>query len=54
MIDQGSAAIEELKQNDEEGAKTYYDLHGRQLDTPHGLCIERTANGNSRKVYLRD
>ena len=43
MIDRGSTAIENV---------TYYDLQGRRLDDPHGLCIERSANGDSRKVYM--
>ena len=52
MIDGGSAAIEEVKLNDDEVAKTYYDLQGRRLDTPRGLCIERSANGKSRVVMM--
>ena len=51
MIDDGSA-VEELTQADNDSPKTYYDLHGRQLDEPHGLCIEKTANGRTRKVML--
>ena len=38
--------------DDDDAPKTYYDLHGRRLDTPHGLCIERSANGKSRKVIM--
>ena len=49
-IDKGSTAIENVKMSVEDGPKTYYDLHGRRLDNPHGLCIERSANGESRKV----
>jgi glucuronoarabinoxylan endo-1,4-beta-xylanase len=53
MIDKGSTAIENVNQaNDDDAPKTYYDLHGRRLDTPHGLCIERSANGQSRKVIM--
>ncbi len=52
-IDKGSTAIENVKQADEDNIKTYYDLHGRRLDTPHGLCIERSDNGESRKVMIR-
>ena len=54
MIDQGSAAIKDQHQTVDAGPAVYYDLHGRRLDTPHGLCIERHADGSSRKVYLND
>ena len=53
MIDKGSTAIENVNKTDDEGTKTYYDLHGRRLEMPHGLCIERSANGASRKVIIR-
>ena len=51
-VDNGSTAIEEVKQTDDDSPKTYYDLQGRRLDEPHGLCIERSANGHSRKVMM--
>ena len=54
MLDQGSSAIKELKQTESDGPKTYYDLMGRRMDTPHGLCIERNADGSSVKVYIKD
>lgn len=54
MVDKGSTAIENVNLvNDDDAPKTYYDLRGRRLDTPHGLCIERSANGASRKVFIR-
>lgn len=53
MIDKGSTAIQNVQQDDADGPKTYYDLQGRKLDEPHGLCIERSANGSSRKVMLK-
>lgn len=52
-IDQGSTAIEEMKSEHADGPTTYYDLHGRLLDVPRGLCIERSANGSTRKVMIR-
>ena len=53
-VDDGSTAIENVNMVDDNDApKTYYDLHGRRLYTPHGLCIERSANGESRKVLIR-
>ena len=51
MIDKGSTAIEE-RAVDTDDTKVYYDIHGRRLDTPKGLCIEKLADGSSRKVYL--
>ena len=51
-IDQGSTAIEEVKQSVADGPKTYYDLHGRLMDTPKGLCIEKRADGSTRKVLI--
>ena len=53
MIDEASVAIKDVMQREEEGPKTYYDLHGRRLDTPTGLCIERSPDGTSRKVYIK-
>lgn len=52
MIDNGGTAIKELKQTPNDGQKTYYDLHGRRLDAPSGLCIEKRADGSARKVFL--
>ena len=53
MVDKGSTAIENVNiVNDDDAPKTYYDLRGHRLDTPHGLCIERSANGTSRKVIM--
>ena len=54
MIDQGSLAIEEHRSAADAGKKTYYDLSGRRLQSPRGLCIERSADGTSRKVYIDD
>lgn len=51
-IDQGSTAIEEVKQSVADGPKTYYDLHGRRLDVPKGMCIEKRADGSARKVLI--
>ena len=52
MIDNPETAIQEVKAADNSGPKTYYDLRGRRLETPHGLCIERSANGSTRKVVF--
>jgi glucuronoarabinoxylan endo-1,4-beta-xylanase len=54
IIDQGSLAIEEHRSAADAGKKTYYDLSGRRLQSPRGLCIERSADGSSRKVLIDD
>ncbi len=53
MIDQGALAIKEQKQVQVADVTTYYDLHGRKLDIPQGLCIERHRDGSSKKVYIK-
>jgi glucuronoarabinoxylan endo-1,4-beta-xylanase len=53
MADDGSTAIQSVMQEDNDGPKTYYDLNGRLLSEPRGLCIERSANGDSRKVFIQ-
>ena len=53
MIDKGSTAIEEVKQSAADGPMTYYDLHGRRLDVPKGICIEKRSDGTSRKVVMK-
>ena len=52
MIDQGSAAIEDVATSFADDPKTYYDLHGRLLDSPHGICIEKSVNGSSRTISV--
>ena len=53
MIDPEETAIMDVKQMDDNAPKTYYDLQGRKLDHPRGLCIEKSANGSSRKVMVK-
>ena len=53
MIDKGSTAIEEVEQSAADGPKTYFDLQGRRLDVPRGLCIEKRSDGTSRKVVMK-
>ena len=33
--------------------KEYYDLQGRRLVKPRGLCIERYSDGTSKKVFVQ-
>ncbi len=51
IIDQGSAAINDFSA-EEEGPRIYYDLLGRRLDTPKGVCVEMSADGSTRKVLF--
>jgi glucuronoarabinoxylan endo-1,4-beta-xylanase len=50
-IDRNATAIEKVKTTDD-GPKTYYDLHGRRLQNPRGLCIERSADGQTKKIMM--
>lgn len=52
-IDNADTAVKDLMQTDNAGPKTYYDLQGRKLDKAHGFCIERSADGTSRKVFIQ-
>ena len=50
LIDEGSTAVSE-RSVPAEVTKTYYDLRGRRLKAPKGLCIEKSSDGTSRKLY---
>ena len=52
MIDNTATAVRELPVTAKMAPKTYYDLQGRRLHTPRGLCIEQSADGSSRKVMI--
>ena len=54
MIDEGASAITEMDQAIDSKVKAYYDLHGRMMEAPHGLCIEKYEDGFSRKVFIQD
>ncbi len=51
LIDEASAAVDDLPFVDD-GPKTYYDLQGRRQENPHGLCVEKSADGTSRIVMM--
>ena len=36
----------------DKGESRYYDLHGRLMAVPEGLCIEQKADGSVRKVLI--
>ena len=52
MVDTGATAINEKPKTRDDDKVIYYDLHGRLLQTPKGLCIERRSDGSTRKVYI--
>ena len=54
IIDSDVTGIKELDNVQTDNGQTvqYYDLHGRRLDAPKGLCIERRSDGTSRKVIM--
>ncbi len=52
IIDNNPTGISEQVRTGLDGPSTYYDLHGRRLDVPKGLCIERRPDGTSRKVMM--
>ncbi len=58
MIDRGEDAVispkfEDYRQSVKSSSNRYYDLNGRQLTKPHGLCIEQHTDGSTRKVYIK-
>ncbi|MCR5131531.1 MAG: endo-1,4-beta-xylanase xyn5A [Prevotella sp.] len=52
-LSQSSTAVQNARLTDADGPATYYDLQGRRLAHPSGLCIEKSADGTSRKVFVR-
>ena len=44
-------AISPLIADEKPSHSIYYDLQGRHLDKPFGLCIEQKPDGTARKVY---
>ena len=55
MIENAGTSIQEIKDRSRESTveSQYYDLQGRQMDTPSGLCIEKRADGSVRKIFQR-
>ena len=46
--------VQEVMQSGQNGQTVYYDLQGRRLNTPRGFCIERHADGTTRKVFMNE
>lgn len=54
MIDHEATEINAVQQPEDEEPIAYYDLLGRRIDKPQGFCIEKYADGFSRKVYINE
>jgi glucuronoarabinoxylan endo-1,4-beta-xylanase len=54
MIDHEATDINAMQQPEDEKPVAYYDLLGRRIDKPQGFCIEKYADGYSRKVYINE
>ena len=52
MLDKGADAIKDVSFSGNARSAIYYDLRGHRLVTPKGRCIEKRADGSSRKVFL--
>jgi glucuronoarabinoxylan endo-1,4-beta-xylanase len=52
MINKGETAINHQTRAWNGGATEYYDLRGRRLSAPGGLCVERHSDGSSRVVFI--
>lgn len=53
LIDEGSTAIRECDERQiTDAPKVYYDLRGHRMTNPHGLCIEVSPDGHTRKVWM--
>ncbi len=53
-LEESITSVEEVLQYGQSGPTVYYDLQGRRLTTPHGVCIERRADGTTRKVFMNE
>ena len=54
MIDNGQTGVILPEADDNTRESVYYDLHGRLISEPSGLCIERMADGTYRKIFVKD
>ena len=52
-IDDSTTDIETVRKQSATASTSYYDLQGRRLIQPHGLCIERGPNGSSKIIYVK-
>ncbi|MBR5698705.1 MAG: hypothetical protein IKX44_08835, partial [Prevotella sp.] len=53
-LENSSTPVQEVMASGQTGQTVYYDLQGRRLNTPRGFCIERHADGTTRKVFMNE
>lgn len=53
MIDRGGTAIQELTKQAATGPRSYFDLQGRRMETPRGLCIGKQPDGSSKVIFVK-
>ncbi len=51
MKDNEETVIRDLDAEALNAPPTYYDMQGRRISNPHGLYIEKRADGTTKKVY---
>ena len=53
MIDRDETGIHQAQTTHAVSSKSkFYDLQGRPMTTPHGLCVEQRPDGSSKIVYI--
>lgn len=53
MIDRGETSVDRLTDATERKVIAYYDLQGRRITEPRGLCIEKYSDGTERKILKK-
>ena len=54
MIDNGETGVIIPEADDNVLESKYYDLSGRLISKPSGLCIEKRPDGTYRKIYVAE
>ena len=54
MIDNGETGVIIPEADDNVLESKYYDLSGRLISKPSGLCIEKRPDGTYRKIYVEE
>jgi glucuronoarabinoxylan endo-1,4-beta-xylanase len=52
-IDREASGISEVSLGSTDIRSVYYDIHGRKLQKPYGLCIEKRSDGTIIKHFIR-
>ena len=51
-IERENTPVQEVAAQDPAAPKAYFDLNGRRMKKPFGVCIEQRADGSFRKVFI--